>query len=314
VSASVKTAARKGAPFGASLQAPGGTASVALIAAAFSSLLVGLSVVATRNVVQHTDPLLLGFLRYFPAGLCFLPALRGRIAAIALRDWPAIVALGCLFYGLYPWLFSAALNYTTALHGALIRPLLPMVTLAIGAALGREKPTREKFMGMALALAGITIAFVDSFSADTAGAEAWKGDILMMVGVILSAVFNVLSQPYIIRYSALTVTAVTMLAGSGILLAVVSASGVLAVPPEFGARDWFLVLFLSLGGAALANYLWIFALGRTVPSRVALFALSPPIIAAVLGTLLLGEAPSGMTLGGLFLVIGGIVVASRGRA
>jgi drug/metabolite transporter (DMT)-like permease len=73
-------------------------------------------------------------------------------------------------------------------------------------------------------------------------------------------------------------------------------------------------MFLSLGGAALANYLWIVALGRTVPSRVALFALIPPIIAAALGPLLLGEAPSGITLAGLFLVISGIAVAYRGRA
>jgi drug/metabolite transporter (DMT)-like permease len=211
-------------------------------------------------------------------------------------------------------LFSAALSYTTALHGALILPLPPMLTLAIGTALGRETHTREKFAGMALALAGVTVAFADSLSDGTVGAEAWKGDALMVAGIVLSAVFNVLSRPYILRYSALTVTAVTMLAGSGVLLAVVSAGGALAAPPAFGARDWLLVLFLSLGGAALANYLWIVALGRTVPSRVALFALIPPIIAAALGTLLLGEAPSGMTLAGLFLVIAGIAVAYRGRA
>ncbi len=121
------------------------------------------------------------------------------------------------------------------------------------------------------------------------------------------------SRPYIIRYSALTVTAVTMLTGSIALALLVAlfAQDQLSVLPSFSVVDWSLVLFLSFGGAALANFLWIFALGRKAPSGVALFAMIPPLVAALLGTLILHEIPSFATIVGLILVIVGIVIANR---
>ena len=289
-------------------------ANLGLIAAASSTLLVALSVVATRYVVVRTDPLLLGFLRYFPAGLVFLPIVCRRFRKISLRDWPPILGLGCLFYGIYPWLFSAALKYTTALHGALVLPLLPIFTLVLGNLLGRETLTRQKTAGIAVALAGLILAILEALSGAKSAADAWKGDGLLVAGLALSAVFNVFSGPYILRYSALTITSVAMLAGGYALLAVVSISQSLALPAEFDVFDWVFVAFLSLGGAALANYLWIVALGLTVASRVAVFTLLSPIVVAVLSPVLLGEAPSFMTLVGGVLVISGITVAQRGRA
>lgn len=289
--------------------------SYAVLAAALSSLLVGLTVVGTRDIMPRADPLLIAFLRYSPAGLCFLPALWKRAGLIARPDWLPLIALGLMFYGVYPWIFSAALKYTSALHGALVLPLLPLATLALGAMLGREIPTREKLAGIALSILGIGIAFTESLSNEgNTNPGAWKGDLLMVAGILLCAVFNVLSRPYIIRYSALTVTAVTMQAGSvALALLVVLAPGdKFLVALNFSAQDWALVLFLSLGGAALANYLWIFALGRTMPSRVALFAIIPPLVAAILGPLLLREVPSLATFVGLAFVVGGIIIANRG--
>ena len=166
-----------------------------MLAAALSSLLVGLSVVGTREIVPRTDPLLIAFLRYSPAGLCFLPVLWGRAAAIELRDWLALSSLGLMFYGVYPWLFSAALKYTTALHGALMLPLLPLATLALAAVLRQEMLMAQKLAGIAFSIAGISAAFAENFQNEmSVGSEAWKGDILMVAGILLSAVFNVLTH------------------------------------------------------------------------------------------------------------------------
>jgi drug/metabolite transporter (DMT)-like permease len=294
-----------------------GSGSYAVLAAAFSSLLVGLSVVGTREIVPRTDALLIAFLRYFPAGLCFLPMLWSRAAAIESRDWFSLGFLGFMFYGVYPWLFSAALKYTTALHGALVLPLLPMATLALGAMLRQEAIVARKLAGIALSIVGVGVAFAENFLNDTSvGSEAWKGDLLMVVCMLLSAVFNVLSRPHIIRYSALTVTAVTMPAGSVALALIVAfvARDQLLLLPSFTIADWSLVSFLSFGGAALANFLWIFALGRKAPSGVALFAMIPPLVAALLGAVILHEMPSPATIVGLSLVILGIVVANRESA
>jgi drug/metabolite transporter (DMT)-like permease len=243
----------------------------AVLAAALSSLLVGLTVVGTREIVPRTDPLLIAFLRYFPAGLCFLPVLLGRANLITRRDWLSLTALGLMFYGVYPWLFSAAFKYTSALHGALVLPLLPLATLTFAAILRHETLTPLKFAGVAFAVAGIGSAFAENFlHATSAGPEAWKGDILMVAGILLGAIFNVLSRAYVMRYSALTVTAVTMLAGSIALalLVAVFAGDRLSILPGFSILDWLLVLFLSFGGPRLRIFYGFSRSGRSRPAAL----------------------------------------------
>lgn len=283
-----------------------------LAAAATSSLLAGLAVVATRDLVGRIDPLMLAFLRYAPAGLCFLPVLL-RARSVPASDWLAVAALGGLFYALYPYLFTAALSHTSALHGAMMMPLLPIITLGLAIARGQERPTWQKTGGMALAFAGVATAFVESLIHEAMPAGAWKGDLIMLASLLPLSVFNVMGRPYIQRHGALTVTAIAMPVGSVVLAAVAGATGHLDHAPALTMRDWAIIGFLSLGAAALANFLWILALGRIAASRVALFALIPPIVAAIAAALLLGEWPGWMSVAGLSLVIAGIVLANRGR-
>ncbi|HEU5087158.1 MAG TPA: EamA family transporter, partial [Roseiflexaceae bacterium] len=57
--------------------------------------------------------------------------------------------------------------------------------------------------------------------------------------------------------------------------------------------------------------LWLWALGRTNPSNVAVFLALSPVTAAVLGLLFLGEALSRGSLVGLACVVIGIWLAQR---
>lgn len=290
-----------------------------LAAAAASSLLAGLAVVATRDLVGRIDPLLLAFLRYAPAGLCFIPIMFrsigaiGRGPAMAGKDLAAIAALGAIFYALYPFLFTAGLSYTTAVHGAMMMPLLPLITLLLAILQGQERLAWLKLAGMGMALAGIVLAFADSLLHEAMPPRAWIGDLLMLASLLPLSIFNVLGKPYIRKYGALPVTAIAMPVGSLALLAVTVPMGQLQQIPMIVPSDWMLIVFLSLGAAALANYLWIHALGQLPASRVAQFALIPPLVAAIAAAILLGEWPSQTALAGLALVLGGIWISSRSR-
>ena len=88
--------------------------------AILSSALGGTAVGATRYLAGVLDPITIGAIRF--GGGCLI------LAPVALwrgerwphrRDWPAVAALGLLFFGLFPVLFNAALIYTTAARGAL---------------------------------------------------------------------------------------------------------------------------------------------------------------------------------------------------
>jgi drug/metabolite transporter (DMT)-like permease len=81
-------------------------------------------------------------------------------------------------------------------------------------------------------------------------------------------------------------------------------------PPRIDAPGWAAIAFIGLA-SALGYWLWLWALGRTSPTRVTSWIALSPITASVLGALLLGE-PLGTTfLLGLACVALGIWLAHR---
>lgn len=110
------------------------------------------------------------------------------------------------------------------------------------------------------------------------------------------ALYNVWSRPTIARSAALSFTALDMAAGGCGLAALVLATRP-AAAPEFDAAGWWIVLYLGVVGAAATFLLWAFALAQTTPTRVAISVAVDPVVAALAGTLLLGE-PRGLAAAG----------------
>ena len=72
------------------------------------------------------------------------------------------------------------------------------------------------------------------------------------------------------------------------------------------------LLYLGIAGGAVAFFLWAVALARTTPTRVAISVTINPLVAALVGALLLSEAVTANLLIGLGLVLTGICVAATG--
>src|SRR5215475_8341388 len=141
-----------------------------VLAAVLSSTLGGIAVGTTRHVIGATDPWTLGAFRFGIGCLLLLP-----IAALGRRPWPklmdlfATVALGLLFFGLFPILFNASLAYTTAARGALALSTLPLLTMIAGALAGVEAMTLRKAAGVLLAVGGVAVALMSGLSDAPAG-------------------------------------------------------------------------------------------------------------------------------------------------
>jgi drug/metabolite transporter (DMT)-like permease len=84
-------------------------------------------------------------------------------------------------------------------------------------------------------------------------------------------------------------------------------------PSGFGAPQWAAVLFIGIFGAALNFYLWVWALERTTPTRVATTITVNPVSASLLAGAIVGE-PIGLNLAlGIAAVACGIWVAATER-
>lgn len=277
-------------------------------AALLSSGLGGSAIVATRHLSGAVDPAVLGCLRFAVGAAILLPiALLARGPWPARRDWPGTILLGLVLFGIFPWLFNAALALTSAARGALALSTLPPLTMAMAALLGVERPSLRKSAGVAMAMAGVALALAADLGHSPTG--AWRGDLLMVAAALVMAFYNVWSRPYIRRSAVLPHTAVGMAAGAGFLfLAGVPAGGL----PPLPAADWLAVAYLGVVCAALVFWLWAFALAHATPTRVAITVCANPVTASILGLVLLGEPVGIVLVAGLAAVGGGIALASRG--
>ncbi|TCR62622.1 DMT family transporter [Bosea sp. BK604] len=283
-----------------------------VLAAMLSSAIGGSSVAATRYVVGATDPMTLGALRFGIGFLGLLPiALWQRQPWPPRRDWPAVVGLGALFFGLFPILFNAALIFTTAARGALALSTLPLLTMLVAALLKVEALTRRKSLGVVIAMAGVALALLTGLA--SAPANAWHGDLLMIGAALCMALYSVWSRPLITRSGPVTFTTMGVAVGAATLIAISAASGGLQRLGSADTAQWLAFVYVGLVGSTLAFFLWSFALGRTTPTRVAISVTVNPVVAALTGALLLGETIGWNIIAGLGAVLLGIALATTGR-
>jgi drug/metabolite transporter (DMT)-like permease len=282
-------------------------------AAGFVSLILGGTVVVTRFMMFDLGPATLACLRATLATAVMLPfVLAFARARPSLREFAAIVALGFVQFAVFAWTVNKGLEYAPAARGAVIMSTAPAFTLGLAAALRYEAFTARKAAGVLATLAGVAVAL-----GDEAGAMAedwWIGDLALFVGAVASAVYAVLSRPYVQRFPPLFVTAVAMAGGAAALWPLALAEGALQAPARFGPAQWASLLYLAIPNGIVAYGLWNWALRRLTPTRVAVFLPLIPLSATLLGWAMLGEPVGPRFAAGLALVLLGVWLANSGRS
>jgi drug/metabolite transporter (DMT)-like permease len=280
-----------------------------VVAAVFSSALGGTSIGATRFLVDAIDPLAIGSFRFGIGFLLLLPvALVQGHRWPARQDWPAVAALGLLFFAVFPILFNASLIFTTAARGALALSTLPLLTMVVGAALGSEPLTARKTAGVLVAILGVSMALLTGLA--TAPEGAWRGDLLMVSAALCMALYSIWSRPFIRRSGPIPFTTLAMAAGAAVLVTLSLLRGSFAPVDAFGPPQWLGVFYLGAFGSALTFYLWAFALERTTPTRVAISVTVNPVAASLVGATMLGEPLRWNLVVGIVTVFIGIWIAT----
>jgi drug/metabolite transporter (DMT)-like permease len=284
---------------------------VPMLSAAAASVITGIALVATRYVVHQTDGLTVAMLRYCVATACLLPpaALFYRIE-VAKKDFLVIAALGVLYFCIFPWAISSAMQYTTASSGAIVLACTPAMTLVLAALWGSEAWSSRKCAGVLLALFGAAIAIGGTVSVFEE--TSWFGHLLMILATLSGAVYAVFSKPYLAKYPPVVVTAIAMGAGATTLLALWLFRDFPAGLPSLNSTGWLVILYIGAIGGALSFFLYAWALGRTAPTATMILLPLNPMAAILTGVTFLGEPlNSGLFFGLAFVIMGIFLVINK---
>jgi drug/metabolite transporter (DMT)-like permease len=156
----------------------------------------------------------------------------------------------------------------------------------------------------------VFLALILGLSAAPAG--AWRGELVMLAATFCMSLYNVWARPFIARSDPLAFLTAGMGAAAACLLVWAIAIHGFDAVAQFGAPQWIAIGYLGVVGSAGAFILWVFALGRTSPTKTAVTITVNPVFASIVGALAIGEGIGVNLIAGLIAVGAGIWIATTG--
>jgi drug/metabolite transporter (DMT)-like permease len=216
--------------------------------------------------------------------------------------------LGFVLFALFPLTFNIGLQHTEASRGAVMLATMPIWSALLGR-IASERLARRQVIGVGLSVVGIALAFVEPGRA-IGDVMSLVGDGLLLLTGLLGALYGLIAKRVLAVDHPATLTTYAMLFGAALLLPVALVEGLV---PAVSRLDWQLlglVVFLGVLGGAAAFLLWTWALSRITPTQVAVYVNLNPIVAALLGILLLGERRSPQFVLGFAAVVAGVLLVN----
>jgi drug/metabolite transporter (DMT)-like permease len=280
----------------------------ALAALVFGACVIGFAPIGVR--LTETGPAAAGFWRLgLAAPLLLLPALRAPQEMVSGRAWLWGLGAGVLFaFDLGAWHYGVHLTSVT--NATVLSNTTPVVVSIAAWLLFRERPSRGFTLALALALGG-AIAMGLAKGSGGRGTDPLLGDILSLVTAVFYGLYFVTMRIARRFAKASALMLWTTLSGAPALLLIGLLMGERILPA--GPGGWLACVGLGVmhvsGQGAIA---W--ALGRLPATVTSVVVLVQPIVAALLGWMLFGEAIAPLQGLAAAVVLAGVVLAQRSAA
>jgi probable blue pigment (indigoidine) exporter len=264
----------------------------------------GSTYVATTELLPADYPLRVAMLRALPAGLLLLAVFRALPKG---HWWWRVMVLGALNFTLF-WamLFVSAYRLPGGV-AATVGAVQPLIVIGLARLVLRRQIRLATVFAALAGLAGVALLVLTPNAAlDPIGIAAG------LAGALSMAAGTVLTRHWQPDVPALTFTAWQLTAG-GLLL--VPFAVVLEPPlPALTALNLLGFLWLGLIGGALTYILWFRGVARLEPSAVASLGFLSPLVATLLGWLLLGQTLTPLQILGFATVLASVWLAQQASA
>lgn len=292
------------------LQPSARVARLAHLALFLATVLWGSSFIAMKIAVAGYGPMVVVWTRMAVAAIVFLAASRSlRRVVFQVRDIWAILLMAffepCLYY-----LFEGyAVHYTTASQAGMVSAILPL-TVAVGAhfMLG-ERIRAGVAIGFSISLAGVVALSLGSEATESAP-NPLLGNFLEFMAMVSATGYMLLVKRLSARHSPWYLTAMQAICGSIFFLPAFLWHAP-EIPARFALEPTIAVLFLgtviTVGAYGLYNY----GMSILTASQAAAYVNLIPVVAVVLGWLMLDERFTASQFFGAGLVFVGIYLSQR---
>jgi drug/metabolite transporter (DMT)-like permease len=276
-------------------------------------LVWGSTYLAIRVMVETVPPLLGAGMRFLLAGAVlypFLVARRGWAAVrVPARQVGASALVGCLFLAGGTGLVTVAERDVPSGLAAVLVAAMPLVVVVLRRLAG-EPVGRATTIGVTAGFAGVAVLLLPGNPAPGAGA---LGLGLILVATVSMAVASFVSSRLPIPDDTLVATALELLA-AGVLLCLaglVAGETVDLALDQISGASLAAFAYLVVAGSLVAYTAYVWLLANAPVSQATTHTHVNPVVAVLLGWLVLHEQVTLATLAGAALVIGSVAAVVR---
>lgn len=287
-----------------------------LLAYAAIYFLWGASFLAIRQVVAVTPPFFAAAFRFLCAGsILYGYSWAKGMPQPTRRQWISTAVLGLvMFAGDYGCLFWGEKVVASGLAAVIAATIPVWVLLGEWFFAGSERPTSKALAGVVLGVSGVILLMLPGGLDDSGFSVA---ALVMLLGALCWAAGTVASRRLDLPREPSMSAGLQMGWGGGFLLLLSASAGELRSLPAMAHRwDWhvalamvYLIVFASI--VAFTAYVWLIA--RDPTTRVSSYAYVNPVVALLLGWLVVQERPAPLQYAGAALVLAGVASTIAGK-
>ena len=287
-----------------------------IIAIIIAELIWGAAPPIFKLSLNSIPPFTLAFIRFFFAGLIFLPFALKKYKKLTGHQW-YLILLGSLFgVVINVSAFFVGLQYAPSINVNIISAVGPLVLYIMSIVILHERAHPQVLRGMFISFIGVLIIFFAPFyktifKEDIFSISVVFGNILFVIAMLSNMLQLVINKKIIAQVDVIVIVCMQFLIGSVVYFPLMLGELRFWSFTQMNSGAWVGVLYGVLFSSAIAYYFFALALKNMSAQKLGVFDYMKPIITVAVAIPLLGEYPDAFFIVGGILIFIGIFISER---
>ena len=292
------------------MQAPNwrGKKAKAIIITLVAGILWGTSFPVIKAGLAYTDPYTFVFLRFLVAAVVMVVMMVATKKLVVPKKQRRLILFLGVINGVAYVMQYIGMNYTTAAKAALFVSLDVVWVAMMSTVLLKEKLGAQKIVGVIVALVGIVFLTTNLDVSLLSGGQLF-GDLLLVVTGFTWGVFMIYNKSVVSDGKSVLSTLTWVVLGTLLpMLPFAFSAGTQMVTLPLQA--WLAIIYTAIACWIIPFYLFMEGLKNISPSTSTILQLSQVVVAAIISSMVLGEAFTLISVAGaIFIILSTLLVS-----
>lgn len=270
--------------------------------------------IAGKLSAPYIPAFTLTFLRFSLAALILYFIIKkkeGFSFKLSKKDIPVFAFTGIVGMFGYHVFFFNALKYTTAINSSIIAATNPLITTILSIIFLKDSINMKRILGIILSFIGVFLTLTNADISIFKTLSFNKGDILMLIAVLMWASYSVYSKKVMNNYSPLILTYYSFLFCTIFLIPFVIYEAPWKLIYKIPYYSYIASIYMSIFPSVIGYLVQQMSIKQIGPSKTAIFVNLVPIFSIVLSTLILKEVLYPIKLLTALIIISGVYICQK---